>query len=375
MADKLTEWFILARQTPGEKYPLASVGKHPAKLKDAFHEVDLEQSLDWSGKFYGIPQILDYIIETQQYKVKPEEVLPVNGGTNMGIFLTCMALLKPGDEVISETPAWAQVGSLCKRMGIKVHWLYLRSENSWKPDLDELKKLITPKTKLIYINHPNNPTGSVLSKEEMTALCKIASKHGIYILSDEVYRGLEWKSDELCPSIINYYERGVSTSSLTKTLGVTGLRFGWLATKDKQLYADCFGFYYDSVLCHNIMAERIGERLLEPLRFRRLLKEGKEVGRENLKSILKLVERNDQWSFVFPGGAYSCFLKYDFNVPSWDFCEDMLKVKPMGVYLVPGISYNEYCEHHFRLGFGASSDPFKAGLRVVEEAAKKYSKK
>ncbi len=64
------------------------------KLKDAFDAVDLEQSLDWSGKFYGIPAILDYIIETQAYQVKPEEVLPINGGTNMGIFLTCMALLK-----------------------------------------------------------------------------------------------------------------------------------------------------------------------------------------------------------------------------------------------------------------------------------------
>lgn len=374
MADKLTEWFILARQYPGEKYPLASVGKHPAKLKDAFDEVDLEQSLDWSGKFYGIPQILNYIIETQQYQVKPEQVLPINGGTNMGIFLTCMALLKPGDEVICETPAWTQVPSLCKRMGIKVNWLSLRSENSWKPDLKELKKLITPKTKLIYINHPNNPTGSVLSKEEMTEVCKIASKNGIYILSDEVYRGLEWKSDEFCPAVVNYYERGISTSSLTKTLGVTGLRFGWFATKDKQLYDDCFGYYYDSVLCHNIMAERIGERLLEPSRFRRLLKEGKEVGRENLKTILDLVERNDQWSFVFPGGAYSCFLKYDFDVPSWDFCEEMLKIKPMGVYLVPGISYSENCEHHFRLGFGAKSDLFKKGLHVVEEAAKKYKK-
>ncbi len=259
MVDKLPEWFNLMYQFPGEKYPLDEVGKYPAPLSDAYEEMDTRQSLDWSGKLYGNPIILDHIVKTQQYKIKPENVLPVNGGTNMGIFLACMALLKPEDEVICESPAWAEVGTICNRMGLKVNWWYLKPENGWKPDMEDLNRIINDKTKLIYINHPNNPTGSLISQQQMTELCDIASKWGVYVLSDEVYRGLEWNSQELSPSIVNHYERGIVASSLTKTLGVTGIRFGWIATGDKALYDKCFDIHYDSVLCNNIMSERIGE--------------------------------------------------------------------------------------------------------------------
>jgi len=369
MADRLPEWFILVKKTPGEKYHLATPGRYPAELGDAFDAMDMEQSLDWSGHFYGIPAILDYIVETQGYDVKPENVLPVNGGTSMGIFLTCMALLKPGDEVICETPAWTQVSNICRRMGIKVNWWYLRRDNEWKPDLEELRRLVGPKTKLIYINHPNNPAGSVISKEEMAELCSLASKYGSYILSDEIYRGTEWESDTLGPSIVNYYDRGVSTSSLSKVIGATGIRFGWFATRNKQLYDNCFAIYYDSVLCHNSIAERIGERLLEPSRYYQLLKDGKDTARKNLTGLSEMVERNDQWSMIFPGGAYCCFLGYHTKEPSWNFCERILKKKPKGVALVPGAAFNDQCEYHVRIGFGGKPDIFRPALKLIEEGA------
>jgi aspartate/methionine/tyrosine aminotransferase len=372
MVDKLPEWFILVKQTPGEKYHLATPGRYPAKLGDAFGALDMEQSLDWSGHFYGVPAILDYIIETQDYDVKPENVLPVNGGTSMGIFLTCMAVLKQGDEVICETPAWTQVANICRRMGIKVKWWCLRRDNEWKPDLEELKSLINPKTKLIYINHPNNPTGSVISRKEMIELCKIASEYGSYILSDEIYRGVEWESDTLSPSVVNHYDRAVSTSSLSKVIGATGIRFGWFVTQNKHLYDDCFAIYYDSVLCHNSITERIGERLLEPSKYHQLLKEGKNIGRENLTLLSEMAEKNEQWSMIFPGGAYCCFLGYNTKEPSWDFCERMLKKKPKGVALVPGIAFNGECEYHIRIGFGGKPDFFRAALKLVEEGAGEY---
>jgi len=192
-----------------------------------------------------------------------------------------MALLKPGDEVICETPAWTQVGNICRRMGVKVNWWYLRPENDWKPDLEKLRTLINAKTKLIYLCNPNNPTGSVLSEDEIIELCNLASQYGTYILCDEIYRGLEWQSEELSPSIVDYYERGISTSSLTKTLGVCGIRFGWFATRDKGLHDECFDIYYDCALCNNIISERIALKLLEPSKYQDLLQEGKAIGREN----------------------------------------------------------------------------------------------
>jgi aspartate/methionine/tyrosine aminotransferase len=248
----------------------------------------------------------------------------------------------------------------------------LRNVNRWKPDLGELKKLVNAKTKLIYINHPNNPTGSLLTKGEMVELCSMASAYGSYVLSDEVYRGLEWETDDLSPAVVNFYERGISVSSLTKTLGATGIRFGWLATRDKQLYRDCFSIYYDTVLCHNIFAERVGGELLEASRFDRLLKEGKEVGRANLKALRGMVEKDDTWAMIPPGGAFTCFLQYKTREPSWDFCTRMLKVKPKGVYLVPGICYDDDCEHHVRVGLGVRQDVFKKAIELVGEGVKEY---
>jgi aspartate/methionine/tyrosine aminotransferase len=191
------------------------------------------------------------------------------------------------------------------------------------------------------------------------------------VLSDEVYRGLEWETEEMSPAVVNYYDRGISVSSLTKTLGVTGIRFGWFATRDKQLYRECFSIYYDTVLCNNIMSERIGEKLLEPSRFHRLLKEGKDVGRANLKALREMVEKDDAWAMIPPGGAFSCFVRYRTDEPSWEFCTRMLKKKPKGVYLVPGVCYNDDCEYHVRVGFGAREDVFQNALKVVEEGLRK----
>ena len=372
MSGRLPQWFTLMYQTPGEMYPLDEVGRFPAKLSDALGEMDREQSLNWSGQLFGNPTILDRLVKTQQYDLDPENVLPVNGGTTMGIFLTCMALLKPGDEVICESPAWTQVGTICERMGIKVNWWHLRSANNWKPDLEELSRLIHPKVKLIYINHPNNPTGSLLTKEDMAELCDIASRYGTYVLSDEVYRGLEWQGNDLSPAVVNFYDRGVSVSSLTKTIGATGIRFGWLATREKELLQRCFSIHYDSVLCNNIFSERIGEKLLEPSRYGRLLKEGKDVGQANLSALREMVERDEVWSMTPPGGAFSCFVKYETGEPSWDFCTRMLKKKPKGVYLVPGVCYNDDCEYHVRIGFGVKEDVFRTALKVLEEGVREY---
>jgi len=373
VSDKSHEWFLLVKGTAGEKYDLTTPGRYPLMLGDVFDALDRRQSLDWSGHFYGNPAIVDYIIKTQKYDVRTENVLPVTGGTSMANFLTCMALLKPGDEVICETPAWTQVGNICHRMGVKVNWWYLRPENDWKPDLKELGKLINAKTKLIYICNPNNPIGSVLSKDEMIELCNFASQYGTYILCDEIYRGLEWQSEELSPSVVNYYERGISTSGLTKILGVCGIRFGWFATRDKRLYDECFDIYYDCALCNNIISERIALKLLEPSKYQELLQEGKAIGKENLKILSDMVAGSDLWSMSMPGGAYCCFVKNNTHEPSWDFCERLLKKKPIGVALVPGITYNDYCEYYVRVGFGvAKPDTFRSALEIIETEAREY---
>ena len=171
MSDRSHEWFLLVKGTPGEMYHLATPGRYPSTLDVAYDVLERDQALDWSGQFFGDPTVLKGIVATQEYDLGPESILPVAGGTSMGNFLACQAILKPGDEAIVESPAWTQVGNLCRRMGVDVKWWYLRPENRWRPDLDELKRMVTDRTKLIYLCNPNNPTGSVLAPEETAELC------------------------------------------------------------------------------------------------------------------------------------------------------------------------------------------------------------
>lgn len=373
MSDRSHEWFLLVKGTPGEMYHLATPGRYPSTLDVAYDVFVRDQALDWSGQFFGDPTILKRIVTTQEYDLGPESILPVAGGTSMGNFLACQAILKPGDEAIVESPAWTQVGNLCRRMGVDVKWWYLRSENRWRPNLDELKRMVTHRTKLIYLCNPNNPTGSVLAPEEMAELCRIADRHGTYVLSDEIYRGLEWDGGGLSPTIVHHYDRGICSNSLTKVLGVCGLRFGWIATQDKALYKQCFDIYYDCTLCNNILSEKIAARLLEPECYRALLDEGKLAGRQNLAFLNEVLKRSEVLSMVPPQGAYCGLLRVDTGEPSWDLCERILRRKPVGVSLVPGITYNEHCESHVRIGFGARPADFRAALEIVEESVKTHS--
>jgi hypothetical protein len=364
--EKLGDWFIFGRQV-GYRYPLASVGRPAAKLRQVMEALDPEMTLDWSGHWFGPPVLLERIIQSLQYKVKPEHILPVNG-TYEANWLPLMVLLQPGDEVILEEPAWMQVYTVCEGLGCRIKPWKLHQENRWKPDVGELKKLITNHTKLIYINHPNNPTGSTLTTTEMDELCAVARRHGIYILSDEIYRGLEWQ-DGMSPSVVNHYERGISAASVTKLLGMSGLRLGWLATQDKALYDKMFPVHRYSVQVTNVLGERIAAYALEPARFQALLEEGKAMGRQNLLRLQRWMDGNGVFSWVPPGGAYSCFPRFDLPMDSWEFCRRLITEEPYRVYLVPGVCYGQTYDNHIRIGFGVPPETMAEAIPLIEQFA------
>src|SRR5262249_44499454 len=185
------------------------------------------------GTRSGSPPLRERIIASQRYDVAAEHVL-VTSGTQHANFLAFASILERGDEAIVESPSWEQPKVLCEAFGVHARILRRRPELDWKFDLAELEALLSPRVKLIYLCHPSNPTGAVLDEGEVKAICELAGRVGAYVVSDEIYRGLEWDG-VLSPSVVNHYERGVTTSSVSKTLGMSGLRLGWLATRDRTL--------------------------------------------------------------------------------------------------------------------------------------------
>ena len=251
--------------------------------------------------------------------------------------------------------------------------LRLREENHWKPDPDELRRLVTDRTKLVFINHPNNPTGSVLSSDEMSAIVGVVRRHGTYLLSDEIYRGLEWDGP-LSPSAVNAYERGIVTSSLTKTLGMCGLRLGWVGSRDKEFLDRAFALHRYGVMVNDVFGENLGAAALEPATWRRLLEEGKQIGLRNRQLVIDWMARNSLFHWVVPGGAFSSFPRFDLPVSSWDLCRTLIN-EPWGTYLVPGVCYGEEFDNHVRLGFGAETPKVQAGLAQLEVFAREVSRR
>ena len=152
-----------------------------------------------------------------------------------GIFLLYHALLRPGDHVIVETPCYESALQVARSTGADVSQWRRRYEDGWAHDLDALAGLIRPATRLLYLNQPHNPTGTLMARPVFDHVIGLARAHGLVVLSDEVYRELEHDPAGRLPAACDEYERAVSLGSISKSYGLPGLRTGWIATRDAGL--------------------------------------------------------------------------------------------------------------------------------------------
>jgi aspartate/methionine/tyrosine aminotransferase len=319
--------------------------------------------LEKSGNRYGYPPLREAITKSQYYSVPIENVL-ITSGTQHANFLSLATSLESGDEAIVEAPSWEQPKVVCEALGVTVKLLKRRPELQWKFDLNELESLMGPKVKVIYICHPNNPTGAVLSENELRDICRIAGRYGAYVISDEIYRGLEWEGG-LSPSVVNLYERGITTSSISKTLGMSGLRLGWLATQDRQFLENCMNLkYYISLHQQSRLDEVVAMAALRPDKYWSLISQTMAAAKVNYDITLEWMRNNDTFQWVPPKGAFLSFPSYNLDIPSWDLCVCLLE-KPYRTYILPGICYG--LEGYVRLGFGPGTpaESMRAGLDQI----------
>ena len=163
----------------------------------------------------------------------PENVL-LHVGAQEAIFGALNVLVEPGEHVICQFPTYQSLYEVARAAGCELSlWPLHQGEDGWYCDLDELELLITPRTRLLVLNTPNNPTGYALSADERQRICELARRHGLRILADEVYRGLE-APDAVPPAFCDIYERAFSVGVLSKAYGLPGLRVGWIASQERD---------------------------------------------------------------------------------------------------------------------------------------------
>ena len=224
----------------------------PQQLVENFEE----KELGWSGHFDGLPIVRERLIETQEYtEVSGIDDLILTNGTYEANSIPTFLLVKSGDEVVIERPAWKQVDVISQALGADVKYLDIKEKDEYRPNIDELNELVTTKTKLVFLNHPNNPAGSILVDSDMKAICQICDDAGARLVSDEIYRGLEW-DDKMSPAACNYSETAISTGSLTKIAGLPGIRIGWMASQDTEFIREkAFPFHRYTVMSVNVIGE------------------------------------------------------------------------------------------------------------------------
>jgi aspartate/methionine/tyrosine aminotransferase len=288
-----------------------------------------------------------------QYDLISAEDVIVLTSPEEGIFLTMHTLLEPGDEVIVLTPAYDSLRNLAAHVaGAVIEWPVVASENGWQLDLNRLKQLVSDKTKLIVVNFPHNPTGLLPTADEMQALVGLAAQHGVWLLCDEMYRGLERNSAETLPSAADLYERAIVLSGLSKTHGLPGLRAGWLLVRDEKLRAELIDWKHYTTICPPAPSEFLAAAALQASDT--LIARNRTIIADNLALAEPFFQcHTDLFSWRRPQAASVAFV--EIHVPSaTEYCHAL--AEEAGVLLLPSSCMN-YGDGHVRFGFGRKSFP------------------
>lgn len=288
-----------------------------------------------------------------------ENIVPTHGasGANHHVFYS---LISPGDRVVSIMPTYQQLYSIPESYGADVQILHLSKENNYLPDLEKLRRLVTPETKMICINNPNNPTGALMSEQLLREIVEIARSADAWILCDEVYRHLS-QEDDWCPSIVDLYEKGISVSSMSKAFSLAGLRLGWIATHDMSVVKSCLSHRdYNLVSC-GVFDEMLAAAALK--HSDKLLERSRKIVRENLQILDDWVGSEPHVSYVKPQAGTTALVYYDLDISSYEFCEEMYK--KTGAFVTPGDCFE--VPHSMRIGYAYGKQDLIDGLKAISE--------
>ncbi|HEX3153987.1 MAG TPA: aminotransferase class I/II-fold pyridoxal phosphate-dependent enzyme [Candidatus Angelobacter sp.] len=288
----------------------------------------------------------------------------VTVGAAQANWMVCSTLLEQGDEVIVVSPGYRQVWGLAKNAGCRVKETHLHRESSWRLDLDDLEQLATPKTKLISIVNPNNPTGSILSQEEMRRIVNICQKTGAWLHADEVYRGTELAIDET-PSFWGMYERVICINSMSKAYGLAGLRIGW-AVASPEMVEKLWRRHEYAVIAASGPSMKLGEIALQPAKRKMLLDRQKKLSREGHAVLEQWVrEQEDRFSVSKAVATSIAFVCYNFDMPSAELA-DHIRTKA-SVLVAPGGYLGT--ESHLRITVGYEPEKVRTALERIGAVA------
>jgi aspartate/methionine/tyrosine aminotransferase len=299
------------------------------------------------------------------YRAAAVENVMVSVGVTEALFALFNVILEPGDEVIVEYPEFQTLFALPSAIGCEIKFLYLAKENGFIPEPGKIKDLITPKTKLIIINNPHNPTGSEVAPETIRVIGEIARENDIYLLFDEHYKFLPLEPGtrqytsgfDICREI---HDKVAAVGSITKCFGLNGLRVGWLlAAPDLIGKTREFKHYLSHVTppINDYLA------LVALKNKEKLIGYVKGIILRNLGLLNDFMERNQhRFEYQPPRGGLVCFPKIKDQPEATSFCRQMLEKHRIS--LLPGEAFG--MKEYFRLNIGIKPGKFEKALQLMD---------
>jgi aspartate/methionine/tyrosine aminotransferase len=284
-------------------------------------------------------------------QIHPDQLLVVSAAEE-AIFLFYHALLTTQDHAIVETPCYESALTVPKSTGASVSEWRRRPENGWAHDFAALEKLIRPNTRAIYINTPHNPTGLLMPQQIFRQVLDLASSHGIYVFSDEVYRELEHDPATRLPAACDLYDRAISLSSVSKTYGLPGLRLGWLACRDQAFLEKIVSLKHYTTICASAPSEFL--TALAMRHRQKFIDRNLQIVLRNLRQLSAFFAKHSSiFDWSPPNASTIGFAGFKPHQEAQAFCEKL--VQEAGVLLLPGSVYDE--PRHIRFGYGRRNMP------------------
>lgn len=295
-------------------------------------------------------------------RVPADNVLQTNGATG-GNHLAIYSLIEPGDHVIALYPTYQQLYDIPKSLGARVDYWHIHEEQGWLPDINELKRLVKPDTKMILLNNAMNPTAGLLDQTMLEQIVAVAQTVGAYVLADEVYEPLDGTP---FTSIADLYDKGIAVNSLSKTYSAPGIRIGWVATPDAAV-ADLFRKYRDyTMICGGVFNDQLAVLILQ--HRDEVLARNRAIVTRNLAIYEDWVAGEPRASLIPPRGISVSCLKLDLPIDDETFCLDLLR--DTGTLLVPGSRFA--IPGHVRLGYCTDTETLQRGLQHLSHYLRRF---
>ena len=338
------------------KHHMTASDAESISLRDLLAMATPEEREEFEGMWlgytetFGAADLRESIASTYTHR-NASEILCFAGASE-GIFAANSVILDKDSHAIVVTPNYQSHETLpltlCEASGVP-----LNPDDDWSLDIDRIADAIKPNTRLVTINFPHNPTGTILPLDRYMSLVELCRKHGIYILHDEIFNGLGPTGTQHLPFVADVYERGLSLNVMSKSYGLPGLRIGWIACQDKEVVSKMERLKHYLSICNSGPSERLTKIALK--QQDRLLQRNCAIVDENLPKWDKFFAKYPTlFDWKRPDGACMGFPRYKGPKGVEQFCRSL--IEDSGVLLLPSTIYRSDLgptpDDRFRLGFG-----------------------